>query len=645
MVLLQSLLPAISAAAAAATTTTAAPAASCGDTGYRRCYVCGRSSSSSSSSGGLRQWLFGPSQLQLQQQQQQQLSRCSRVEMQHALRRSVHTLQTLQAEEAAAKGLPAPDIDYDLLERRWCGFLSSVEKHGKTSTGNIIQVYSDGDATLHAMLEAIGSAEHFVFLESYIFDSSPPAAKVKDALKAAAARGCVVILLIDGVGSFDIASSWIAELLHAGAHVAIFNPPLPSAFYSAAVAAAGAAATAVPAAAAAAAAGELHALRVGPLALRDHRKTLVVDGWKAFVGSFNISQDATSPLTGGNGRFQDLHAKLCGPAALDLGYVFLHSLQAAEAATLAQRAESCLEQVGNPWSCGCVSADREHSSLVQVLESDVVRGRRGIQRVLQEAIQTASRSLHLGTAYFTPPGFLRRVLLQQIKGRHTDVLLLLSGDSDVWCDVPATTYVAHKLFAARELGRPLQDWLLLRRTAATLQQQQQEQQEKTAAAGVGEAGPLLRLLRFLRGGETESVLRGELQIHFTRLKHYHAKNLVADKLWASIGSFNFDRLSARRNLEVCVGVCDAQLATQLAKLQEAQASEATEFTAASWRQLSSFKKTICFFAYHILRFTGKNVFDGLSDKRNKETLNKSIKVQRLKEAALPAIAAPIFCGC
>ena len=57
----------------------------------------------------------------------------------------------------------------------------------------------------------------------------------------------------------------------------------------------------------------------------------------------------------------------------------------------------------------------------------------------------ATRSLHVGSAYFMPPGFLRRALLQQIKGRHIDVLLLLSGDSDVWCDVPATTYLAQKL--------------------------------------------------------------------------------------------------------------------------------------------------------------------------------------------------------
>ena len=63
----------------------------------------------------------------------------------------------------------------------------------------VVAAAAAGDTTLHAMLKSIGAAERFVFLESYIFDASSPAAAVKEALKAAAARGCLVILLIDGV--------------------------------------------------------------------------------------------------------------------------------------------------------------------------------------------------------------------------------------------------------------------------------------------------------------------------------------------------------------------------------------------------------------------------------------------------------------
>ena len=178
-----------------------------------------------------------------------------------------------------------------------------------------------------------------------------------------------------------------------------------------------------------------------------------------------------------------------------------------------------------------------------------------------------------------------------------------------------------RMQAVRERPRPLQEWLLLRRTAAKLEQQQQQQQQQeqqqeqqllpqekqqqetgtgtataalsrilpswavmsrlqqqplplaafqvqqqqqqqetisyaarvasecfgaalttTAAAAAAGRGPLFHLLRFLHNEERGSNrLNGELHIHFTKSRHYHAKNIVADSLWTSIGSFNFDR--------------------------------------------------------------------------------------------------------
>ncbi|CDI80555.1 cardiolipin synthase, putative [Eimeria acervulina] len=183
------------------------------------------------------------------------------------------------------------------------------------------------------------------------------------------------------------------------------------------------------------------------------------------------------PLNGGTGRFQDLHVQLRGPAAAELGFAFLHSLQAAKADSLADKALKELQQVSSFRLSAVISA---------VLESDVPKRRRCIQEVLRQAIQTSLYSVHLGTAYFLPPGFLKRALLQQIKKRQIDLQLLLSGDSDVWCDVPATTYLAHKLLLARERSHPLRDWLLLRTRAATLEQQQQQQQQQQEFAGAEE---------------------------------------------------------------------------------------------------------------------------------------------------------------
>ena len=62
---------------------------------------------------------------------------------------------------------------------------------------------------------------------------------------------------------------------------------------------------------------------------RNHRKILVVDDVAAFCGGMNISQDYAGIEVGGTGRFRDTHAKVEGPAVLQLARVFLDSVQKA----------------------------------------------------------------------------------------------------------------------------------------------------------------------------------------------------------------------------------------------------------------------------------------------------------------------------
>lgn len=60
----------------------------------------------------------------------------------------------------------------------------------------------------------------------------------------------------------------------------------------------------------------------------------------------------------------------------------------------------------------------------------------------------ATVSLYVTTSYFVPPGFLRRALQAALARDGVDVFLLLSGDSDVWGDVYATTYVVRKFLVS-----------------------------------------------------------------------------------------------------------------------------------------------------------------------------------------------------
>merc|ERR1711920_1220140 len=68
---------------------------------------------------------------------------------------------------------------------------------------------------------------------------------------------------------------------------------------------------------------------------------------------------------------------------------------------------------------------------VQVLQSNVRRQRRTLQLVITGAIDAADESVYLTTAYFFPPGFLRRALLRA-PARGASLSILLSGSSDFY---------------------------------------------------------------------------------------------------------------------------------------------------------------------------------------------------------------------
>ena len=63
------------------------------------------------------------------------------------------------------------------------------------------QVFIEGDAWYDGVLAAIAAAQRSVWIETYALGNDAVGRQLIDALTAAAARGCAVRLLVDGVGS------------------------------------------------------------------------------------------------------------------------------------------------------------------------------------------------------------------------------------------------------------------------------------------------------------------------------------------------------------------------------------------------------------------------------------------------------------
>ena len=86
------------------------------------------------------------------------------------------------------------------------------------------QWWTAGDAAFAAAGQAIQAAARSVWLEIYIYADSPLGQRVRDQLTAAARRGVAVRVLVDAVGSFELADSFWRPLREAGADVRWFNP-------------------------------------------------------------------------------------------------------------------------------------------------------------------------------------------------------------------------------------------------------------------------------------------------------------------------------------------------------------------------------------------------------------------------------------
>ncbi len=162
------------------------------------------------------------------------------------------------------------------------------------TAGNLVEMFHEAEATFAAMIEAIGRARSYIHFATYIFDGGPVGQRFAAALAAAASRGVEVRVLIDGVGELYSLNPIRKHLRGTRIRLARFLPPriLPPSL---------------------------------SINLRNHRKTLVVDGALAFTGGINIrDRYVTGPQSS---RMVDLHFRVMGPVVAQIETVFLRDWQ------------------------------------------------------------------------------------------------------------------------------------------------------------------------------------------------------------------------------------------------------------------------------------------------------------------------------
>lgn len=245
------------------------------------------------------------------------------------------------------------------------------------------------------MIEALGAARQSVRFETYLFRSDDVGNRFRVALEEAARRGVRVQVLLDGFGSGGIPADYWHGLKQAGGEVRIFNP-----------------------------------LQWSSFAFRDHRKLMLVDDARAFVGGFNIAAEYDGD--GVERGWRDLGMELSLPKAV-------HALAKSfdemfEAFDLRHR---LLRRIRHPLR-RAIPAGGQGPVL---LSGPRLAGNQFRKNLLQSLHR--AKNVRIISGYFLPDFRLRR-LLRQVVRRGGRVELMLAGKSDV----PLTQMAARALYGS-----------------------------------------------------------------------------------------------------------------------------------------------------------------------------------------------------
>ena len=339
--------------------------------------------------------------------------------------------------------------------------------------GNRITLLENGECYYPRVFESIAAAELEVLLETFILFDDKVGHELQQALLRAASRGAKVHVLVDGWGSPDLPLSFTQPLQEAGVQLRSFEPVQ-----------------------------RLFGNRLNMLR-RMHRKLVVVDGRRAFVGGINYSVDHLADY--GPLSKQDYAVEIEGPLVGQI-HAFCHASLTAPQPARRLWVEHWREYRRRNAALGpnddADTAAEEGGVRAAFVTRDNRRNRSDIERHYRAAVRSAHHRVLIANAYFFPGYRLLRDLRRAAR-RGVQVDLVLQGQPDL-------------------------PWVQ-------------------------------RASELLYGYLT----RAGVHVYLYSERPLHAKVAVVDDRWATVGSSNLDPTSLSLNLEANVVMRDAAFATHL----------------------------------------------------------------------------------
>ncbi|MBO6037815.1 MAG: cardiolipin synthase [Acetobacter sp.] len=305
---------------------------------------------------------------------------------------------------------PSQITHYETSDQHFASLMHMVETlTSRPIMGdNTIIGLHDGDEAYPLMLHAIESAKKSVFLCSYIFKNDHIGGIFANKLMAAHCRGVQVRVLVDGIGSGYFLSPIYYYLKSAGVPCARFMH-------------------------------SLYPWKMPFLNLRNHRKSLMVDGHIGFIGGLNIA-DENMLTRHPKEPVSDTHFRVIGPVVGQLvtafaqdWYFTTHEILSIEPFMPQNNLKTL------------ASDDTQNGTFARIVTAGPDTDLEKIEYVMLQAITLARKSVQLMTPYFLADDrFLTELELAALRGVDVTIIIPLKSNHRV-LDWACRTHVSSLL--------------------------------------------------------------------------------------------------------------------------------------------------------------------------------------------------------
>ncbi|MFC6672547.1 phospholipase D-like domain-containing protein [Marinobacterium aestuariivivens] len=249
-------------------------------------------------------------------------------------------------------------------------------KRFRWHAGNSVELIVDGEQFFPVMLRAIRDASHSVLMEFYLVSSGHIMERFIVEMVAAARRGLMVRLIVDGFGGRRLADRDRRRLEAEGVVILIYNP--------------------------------LKWSKLTRNFSRDHRKLMIVDQQMAFIGGTGLTDEYWLSEHRGC-PWHEVMLAVRGPVVADLIELYNGLWQRCTATRLPPGAAG--PEVG--------------SALMKVTTTEGLY-QQGIKLSFLQRVNRSQERIWLATAYFMPSRSVRRALRRAAQ-RGVDVRLMVAG--------------------------------------------------------------------------------------------------------------------------------------------------------------------------------------------------------------------------